>query len=44
MLGNNLSANWGNYRTAMGQKTPMPEAPQERGIVTNDYVGKSIMQ
>lgn len=44
MLGNNLSANWGNYRTAMGQKTPMPEAPQEQGIVTNDYVGKSIMQ
>lgn len=44
MLGNNLSANWRNYRTAMKQKVPMPEAPQEQGIVTNDYVGRSIMQ
>ena len=44
MLANNLSANWRNYRTAMKQKVPMPEAPQEQGIVTNDYVGRSIMQ
>jgi hypothetical protein len=28
----------------MKQKVPMPEAPQEQGIVTNDYVGRSIMQ
>lgn len=44
ILANNLITNRRNYKTALQQKVPLPTAPYKHAVVTNDYIGRSIMQ